>query len=152
MSHSFLSKILSVSFTIPGAILFKIFATVLIIFIFEIDSKNLFSFEIPTISKNNFYSLDNVELVKSISKENSFLRNFLKLSFNCLMMVSFWIQHIVLSNKNFKNFMEKYLSYHNFERGFYNLSNTLNIFFNFSYKKLRIFYAFYLFSFGSQSQ
>lgn len=131
MKVSLISKLLCILFTIPGALLFLGFAGLLNIFIFEIDVNNYFP--IPTISKNNYFSLDDYEIFNLMTRKNTFLKNAFKANFNILMIVLFWIQHIVLSNKNFKNFMEKYFHYHAFERGLYTLSKKLRNkkFFNF---------------------
>ena len=59
MRVSLFTKLICVLFTIPGAILFLVFAGLLNVFIFEIPTNKFTNFNIPTISNNDFFSLDN---------------------------------------------------------------------------------------------
>ncbi len=123
MKTSLISKLLCVLFTVSGTILFLVFGVFLIIFIYEIDSKEFINFNIPTISKNEFFNFNSLDFLRNLKLEYSInFKIILKILFNSSMLMLFWLQHIIMSNKHFKIFMEKYVAYHTFERGLYNLS------------------------------
>ncbi len=136
MKISHISKLIQIVLTISSSILFPIFGFLFLIFIFEIPlSMNKFlninmNINIPTISNNEYFNINKYEFFNKIIEGNKNINtnkikeNILKAIINLFLLNLFWLQHIILSNKNFKNFMEKFFNfnYHLFERGFFNLS------------------------------
>lgn len=123
-------KFLSIIFTLLGAVFFLVFGYLLLIFLFELDLGNDYlSFELPTISKNNFFQIENTRIYKVFSsKFEQDIYVISKILFNSVILCLFWIQHIIMSNKNFKKFLEKFCDYHAVERGLYTTGKNINDF------------------------
>ena len=122
MQHSFVSRIFSVIFTISGALLFLIFGVLLNIFIFEIDLSQYLKINIPNMSNNDYFDIFKLDYIKAY-KHSKFSTIAIKIIFNISLLLGFWVQHIIMSNKIFKNFMENLCYYQSFERGLYTLGN-----------------------------
>ena len=122
MQHSLFSRSLSLIFTIPGAFLFLVFDILLIIFIFEINLSQYSKIHIPNISTNNNFEIFKQYFFKDFKYSKS-ISLIIKIVFNFSLLFVFWVFHIIMSNRNFKIFMEKIFFYQSVERGLFTLCN-----------------------------
>lgn len=107
-------------FTVLGSILFPIIFTLLLVFIMDLQIFD--DYYLPRVSKNRIFNFFQT-LNGNYSKAAKIL---IKSLWNIGLINLFWLQHIVMANKNFKSFMSKYSNYYVFERALFIISR-LNI-------------------------
>jgi hypothetical protein len=108
--------------TVTGTILFLTSFMFFHIFLLDIEFSDKLG--LPRSSKNTFFDICNHVSCEKYGSVN------LRIEVNLLLIISFWIQHIIMANQFFKAFMTKISNYPVYERGLYVISKIYISLFN----------------------